>query len=341
MKFPIPKFFDHSYKTAGQVWGVDYRARQADAIKYAKVNGITPAEEDQIKVCLLLIDPQITFCLPQCQELPVEGAVRDCQHTAQFIYENLGRITTILTSLDTHYPIQIFTPMFWMDAYGNHPSPNTEISANDVKSGKWLPNRKLVPEEKRYALLSEYAFHYCSELEKGGRYRLMIWDYHAQLGGIGHAVVPLIHEATFFHCVARSSQPGIVAKGDNFLTENYSMLEPEVKVNQSGSPIAIANDVLFTEIAKFDAVIIAGQAKSHCVAWTVDSFLKRMDPAMGLAKKFFLLEDCTSPVVIPNVVDFSEEADAYYARFAEAGMHRVKSFDPIEEWPDSPFKPCS
>ncbi|MHC5830176.1 MAG: isochorismatase, partial [Nostoc sp.] len=43
----------------------------------------------------------------------------------------------------------------------------------------------------------------------------------------------------------------------------------------------------------------------------------------------YLLEDCTSPVVVPGVVDYTEQADAAFTRFAEAGMHIVKSIEPI------------
>jgi hypothetical protein len=38
-------------------------------------------------------------------------------------------------------------------------------------------------------------------------------------------------------------------------------------------------------------------------------------------------------VVVPGVVDYSEQADAEYERFAAAGMHRVSSSDPISTWP--------
>ncbi|MEW5961855.1 MAG: isochorismatase, partial [Chloroflexota bacterium] len=50
-------------------------------------------------------------------------------------------------------------------------------------------------------------------------------------------------------------------------------------------------------------------------------------------KKVYLLEDCTSPVVIPGVVDYTDQAEAAFARFAQAGMHVVRSTDPIASWP--------
>jgi len=45
------------------------------------------------------------------------------------------------------------------------------------------------------------------------------------------------------------------------------------------------------------------------------------------------LEDCTSPVVIPGVVDYTDQADAAFRNFKDAGMHLVRSTDPISSWP--------
>ena len=119
-------------------------------------------------------------------------------------------------------------------------------------------------------------------------------------------------------------------KGNNPLTENYSVLRPEVLDGADGKPIAQKNSRLIQQLLEFDAVIIAGQAKSHCVAWTVDDLLteiQQVDPS--LAKKVYLLEDCTSAVVVPGVVDYTEQANAAFQRFTDAGMQIVKSTQPL------------
>ena len=95
-----------------------------------------------------------------------------------------------------------------------------------------------------------------------------------------------------------------------------------------------ANDALIARLLEFDAVVIAGQAKSHCVAWTIDDLLDAHSAReAALAPRVYLLEDCTSPVVVPGVVDYTEPADASFERFADAGMRVVRSTDPIESWP--------
>jgi nicotinamidase-related amidase len=81
-------------------------------------------------------------------------------------------------------------------------------------------------------------------------------------------------------------------------------------------------------------VVVAGQAKSHCVAWTVEDLLRdERARERGLAEKLYLLEDCTSPVVVPGVIDYTDEADAAFRRFAEQGAHLVRSTDPMGSWP--------
>ncbi len=49
-----------------------------------------------------------------------------------------------------------------------------------------------------------------------------------------------------------------------------------------------------------------------------------------------LLEDCTSPVVIPDVINYAGQADEAFQRFAQAGMHIVQSTEPMTAWPDFP-----
>lgn len=112
------------------------------------------------------------------------------------------------------------------------------------------------------------------------------------------------------------------------------MLRPEVLDDSKGRPIAQKNTRFIQKLLDFDAVIIAGQAKSHCVAWTIDDLLtdiQAQDPE--LAKKIYLLEDCSSPVVVPGVVDFTEQANEAFLRFQQAGMHVVRSTDAIATWP--------
>jgi nicotinamidase-related amidase len=334
-EWPIPTFYDRD--RVGELWRVHYQQRAVEAKQWAKSQNIRPAQTDTVRVGLLLIDVQNTFCLPE-GELFVggrsgRGAVDDAARLVTFIYRNLGRITTIISSLDTHTTAQIFHPYFWMNRAGEHPEPMTVIDLAALEQGAWQVNPAVVPVNGDLQTLRDYVHHYVAQLTQAGKYPLIIWPYHSMLGGIGHCLVPAVEEACFFHGMARQCQLQYELKGNHPLTEHYSVLQPEVLTDEKGGVIAQPNQQLIQTLLGFDQLIIAGQAKSHCVAWTVADLLtqiQRQDPA--LAQRVYLLEDCTSTVVIPGGPDFTAAAEERFAQFAAVGMHRVCSEVPMAEW---------
>jgi len=336
-KLPIPPHFNPD--DVSKVWRVLYQERARNAEEWAAKYSIQPAGVDQIRISLMAVDVQNSFCIPEF-ELYVggpsgRGAVDDNRRLCEFIYTNLHVITQICPTMDTHQAMQIFHALFLVNKDGEHPEPFTIISPEDIEQGLWRFNAKLC-----HALgISEdygqkYLLHYTKKLKESGRYDLTIWPYHGMLGGIGNALVSSFEEALFFHTIARCSQADFQVKGNNPFTENYSVLSPEILEDQEGKSVSQKNTGLIQEIMEFDAVIIAGQAKSHCVAWTIDNLLEEIQRQdKRLAEKVYLLEDCTSPVVIPGVIDYTDYADRAFEGFSEAGMNIVRSTDPINRWP--------
>jgi nicotinamidase-related amidase len=333
---PVPALFDPG--RVGEVWRVAYEERAAEARDWAVEHSLTPAAEDTFHVALLAVDVQNTFCIPDFELFVAgrsgRGAVDDSRRLVEFIYRNLGVISKILPSLDTHQAMQVFHAIWLVDEEGNHPGPYTLVSAEDVEAGRWRVN-PAIPDalELDRSNADRHLRYYTRRLAEGGKYDLTIWPYHAMLGSIGHALVSAVEEAIFFHTIARSSQAEFQVKGNHPLTEHYSMLGPEVTEGPDGEPLGARNTQLIEKLLTYDAVVVAGQAKSHCLAWTVDDLLEHDALRTALAEKTYLLEDCTSPVVVPGVVDYTDEANAAFARYAAAGMHVVRSTDPIEDWP--------
>ena len=326
---PIPDFFNPDQ--VGAVWRIPYEERAKQARDWAQLHKLEPASVDSTKTWLMLIDVQNTFCIPDF-ELYVggssgRGAVEDNNHLCEFMYRNLGNITQITATMDTHKAMQVFHAIYFVDKDGNHPAPYTDIHVSELREGKWKFNAALAGQ---FDIAPEYGqqmvMHYAEELQKSGKYALTIWPYHAMIGGIGHALVPAVEEALFFHSVARLSQLDIVTKGDTPFTENYSVIGPEVLTGPMDEMWGKHDQKFIQQLDECDRLIIAGQAKSHCVAWTVSDLLEDIAVTdLELAKKIYLLEDCTSPVVVPGVVDHTDAADAAYERFARAGMNIVKS----------------
>ncbi len=336
-ELPVPPHFNPD--KVGEIWKVSYQERAEEAWKWIKQHNIKPASDDVFKICLVAVDIQNTFCLPKF-ELYVggrsgTGAIDDNRRLCEFIYRNLDVITQICPTMDTHQAMQIFHSIYLVNDKGEHPAPFTLISEEDVLKGVWRFNPSLCNSLQISEDFGQrHLLYYTKKLKECGKYDLTIWPYHAILGGIGHALVASVEEAIFFQSIARYSQPDFHVKGDRPFTEHYSVLGPEVIEGFDGKPIALKSDKFFKKLLEFDAVIIAGQAKSHCVAWTIDDLLAGiLVQDRQLVEKVYLLEDCTSPVVIHGVIDYTGQANAAFQRFADAGMHLVRSTDPVRNWP--------
>ena len=332
----LPPHYDS--EKAGQVWRVPYQTLSQAATQWTEQHNLRPAAEDEFRIALIAIDEQNTFCLPEF-ELFVAGrsgmgAVEDVRRLCEFIYRNLAMLTRIVPTMDTHRAMQIFHPVFLVNARGEHPAPLTLVSYEDVEQGRWAFNPTVAHSlgiDPEYG--QQHLLHYTRRLREQGKYDLTIWPYHAMLGGIGHALVSSFEEAVFFHTIARQAQAEFTIKGQLATTESYSAIGPEVLEGPGGEQIADKNPRFLSIVEEFDAVVVAGEAKSHCVAWTVADLLEQIegrDPL--LARKVYLLEDCASPVVVPGVVDYTEQADEAFQRFAQAGMHVVRSTEPMASW---------
>src|SRR6185503_7366707 len=169
-ELPVPAHFDPD--RVGEVWRVDYEQRARDAAAWAAEHEIAPAAKDELRICLLAVDVQNTFCIPGF-ELFVggrsgTGAVDDSRRLCEFVYRNLGTITQVFPSLDTHHSMQVFHAIWLVDEAGNHPEPYTLVSAEDVESGRWRVNEAVADAlglDRGYA--ARHLAHYTRALAGG------------------------------------------------------------------------------------------------------------------------------------------------------------------------------
>ncbi|HYU30592.1 MAG TPA: nicotinamidase [Thermoanaerobaculia bacterium] len=347
---PIPDFY-RSENARDWSYAPDQHALFLAARAWRKEHGLRPASADRRRIHLLVVDGQKDFCFPR-GTLYVggrsgTGAMDDSDRIARFIYRNLENLTDVTCTLDTHFPFQIFSPSFWLDANGEPPAPHQEITTEDIRAGRVRPNPDVVAWVEPgidEAWLEKQVEFYCQELEKAGKYKLYLWPPHCLLGSDGHPLVGVIHEARLFHAWARGAQGGIEIKGSHPLTENYSVLSPEVLFTWDGRQIAYRNARFIQTLLTADASVIAGQAASHCVRSSVDDLLVEiaaLDPE--LARKLWILADCMSAVAVPDpehpgkfVFDFTPQAEEALERWAAAGAHVVRSTDPMAEWSLNP-----
>lgn len=305
---PIPDFYDP--QQAGQL----YTPAVLTAIQAGSAAKLSPAADDDHKIMLLLIDVQVDFVHPD-GSLSVPGAVDDTRRTIDWLYAHAAQITTIGASLDSHLPIQIFSPAWWVDADGQHPAPFTVITSDAVQARHWQPVYE-----------PTWSAEYVEKLEDQAKKALMIWPYHTLIGTPGHDLMPALYEAIAYHSAARQTQPQMLTKGSIPKTEHYSMLEPEVKVPDH--PQGVLNRDFLDLIAGHDLVYIAGQAKSHCVLETVTSMMRHFAETPVAISKLRVLMDCASAVAHPDI-DFDALANETLAGYEQQGLTLARSTDPI------------
>ena len=185
-QLPVPPHYDPG--RVAEVWRVPYqeRAREAGEWRSATASRLPP--RTGIRICLVAVDVQNTFCIPGF-ELFVAGAsgraaVEDNRRLCRFIYRNLGVITRISPTLDTHRPVQIFHPLFLIDEAGEHPEPYTVISAGDVRRGIWRINPVACSQIGMDRETGQaHLLHYVSRLQAEGQYQLTVWPYHGSWAG--------------------------------------------------------------------------------------------------------------------------------------------------------------
>ncbi len=293
----------------------------AEAKRHREQAKVPPSAQDKLRIAAFGIDCQVGFINSEAS-LHVPGAVEDTERTIAWIYKNLDQITGLFFSLDTHRMFQIFHPAWRIDSDGSHPQPFTPITYEDVRSGKWTAVSH--PRE---------ALEYTKKLEANGKYVLTIWPYHTLLGGLSHALVPALMEAAMFHAIARQHQTHFETKGTHSLTENYSVMSPEVR-DLGGKTVGTFNTPFFKMLMEYDRVYVFGQAKSHCVLSTLRDLqreVEAIDPS--LLQKIWILEDAMSPVPapplnpLPAALNFPALADETIREFARAGMRVVKTTD--------------
>jgi nicotinamidase-related amidase len=270
------------------------------------------------RVHLLIIDAQNDFCdLPPdwcptdpvsgqrlAPALPVPGAHADMLRLAAFVDQAGGALTDITVTLDSHHLIDIAHPGYWCGAQGQPVAPFTPITLADVQAGTY---------QTRDAAEAPRALAYLQALEARGRYTLMVWPVHCQMGSWGHGLHPQVLAACNRWEAAALQPVRVVHKGDHPYTEHYSALEAEVP--DAAVPITQLNRALLGRLDQADWLLVAGQASSHCVKATVEHLVQHLPGARP--ERLWLLDDAMSPVA-----GFEAQAQGFLQQMHLLGVRR-------------------
>ncbi|QTA82403.1 Uncharacterized protein dnl_47780 [Desulfonema limicola] len=260
------------------------------------------------KIHLLIIDPQIDFCEPD-GALAVPGADADMERLADMINRIGDKICDIHCTLDTHHLFDISHPIFWLNLKGEHPDPFTIITKADVEKNIWHPAN---------AQYQKYVLDYVSQLEINKRYPLCIWPPHCLIGTRGHNVFPVLAHAMQKWEKDHIAMVNYVAKGSNFKTEHYSAVQADVP--DPGDPLTMLNNDLIKALEKADIILIAGEALSHCLKFTIEDIADNFEEKH--IKKMVFLKDCAS-----SVPGFENQGQDFVKAMNARGMQISNSVD--------------
>jgi len=250
-----------------------------EIIPLASKANLKPAIDDKVKRLLLVIDQQNDF-MPGIGSLGVPGADQDVKRLINFLYRNAEHITSVMCSMDTHFPLQIFHPAMWENDQGQKPDPFTVITYDDVSKGLWKTIH--CPPSKVLKCLES--------LKNSDKVGVTIWPYHCLVGTSGFCLEAEFANLMLFHSYARSYRPLIIFKGTDTYSEMYGIIEPEY------NPQNFVNTPIINAIEYYDEIYIAGQAASHCVLESAKQILKYYEDMPSVTTKFIFLGDCSSPV---------------------------------------------
>ncbi len=260
------------------------------------------------KIHLVVIDPQVSFCSPT-GELYVKGADDDMKRLAVMTKKLKRKLDDIHVTLDSHHLVHIAHPIFWKDNSGNNPNPFTIITAKDVRSSAWTTTKPG---------LFKRALNYVEQLEKNGRYPLCIWPPHCLIGTTGQTVYPEFNEALQEWC-RDFAAVDYVTKGSNILTEHYSAIVADVP--DPNDPSTQMNVSFLNTINEADLVLLAGEARSHCLCNTATDAVNYFADD-SLIKKLVLLTDATS-----DVTGFEHLGEKFVKDMVARGMQTTTTKD--------------
>jgi nicotinamidase-related amidase len=241
--------------------------------------------------------------------LPVAGAHADMQRLAHFIDTTAPALTSITVTLDSHHRLDIAHPTFWSTGDGQPVAPYTQITAAQLRAGDFRPRH----DDDLPRTLS-----YLDELEARGRYTLMVWPLHCEIGTWGHNVHADVRAAYSRWEDERQFIVRKVPKGMNPWTEHYSALMAEVP--DADDPRSQLNRSLLDSLDRAELILIAGQAGSHCVKATVEHLAEHL-PGRDLSR-LVLLTDCMSPVA-----GFEDAQATFQQRMRDLGIQARTSVD--------------
>jgi nicotinamidase-related amidase len=287
--------------------------------------GTEPREEPPRSGGTTLFLIHVQNCMHQDLNLPMQ----DSLILTELIYNHTDKIDRILATVSTRDLLHISHPHFWINDDGFHPAPFTQITSQDVNTGKYVPNPRMrlsltkdTFDEKYFKQtvlddnyefdLFQYTVSYLQQLEASNRFNHSIWPQHCLVGTEGSSIVEPVMEALLKWTEDTGKSVEWMYTPRNQLTEMTSILRANVVISQATS---YNYDWLETLLLS-ERLLVAGQTKSHAVNWSMRDLLLEW-PHTDVSR-IQVIVDTMSPMD-----GFETEAGEFEMFLKEAGVELV------------------
>lgn len=292
---------------------------------------------------LVIIDPQNSFCkvIPETDqqklhngELCVVGGWEDMERVSGLVNRLSSTLSDIKITLDSHQRLHIAHPDWYVDTNGNKPNPFTLMRAEsnsivgsvmrfDGNGSPVMENGAPVFDDVGYFQtvrrgMFKRTLSYLQDLQSAKRYPHCLWPPHCLIGTPGHNIVGPLFEALDLWCVKNGNTIDITTKGSNPWVEHFSAVRAEVP--DLHDPHSQLNTSFISTLMEADEILLAGEARSHCLANTVRDIANEfaggtLGSSDEFIKKCVLLTDGTS-----DVPGFEHLGEAFVNEMTGRGM---------------------
>jgi nicotinamidase/pyrazinamidase len=275
---------------------------------------------------IVVIDPQRSFCavvdpaeqqLIHDGELCVKGAWTDMVRLSDLV-ERLGdKIDDIKVTLDSHHKLHIAHPLWFTHTKtGRNPDPFTVMREENEQIVGAVFNADGSTRDigEFNTPFRKWTLSYLKQLASGKRYPHVIWPFHCLIGTRGHNIVEPLMEALLDWETKNNGIVTKVTKGSCPKVEHFSGVRAEV-IDADDPSTQLNTDFINTLMDAYE-ILLAGEARSHCLANTVrdiaNEFVQADD---SFIKKCVLLTDATS-----DVPGFEKYGEDFVKEMTKRGM---------------------
>jgi len=254
---------------------------------------------------LLIIDPQVDFC-EKDGSVFISNSDNKTKKLGKLIKKISDQLKTVHVSLNIRNILNVSHHKMWINQENFHPRPFTQITTEDIESGKWkTENPKFLNIIKKYI----------SKLETIEKYKFCVWPYHCLIGSRGSTITnPIFDELCDWEINKTETQINYILRGKNPYAEEFSVIKSSKSNN--------INKIFIESFKTSKYLFIAGFSFSHYIISTIKTISDHFSETEN--KKIIILLDLLN---IDNECGFEMNYEKFLLDLKNKGVSIIYSSD--------------